>query len=78
MMRSNVVRLWGGFHEARMRRPHENPLPRGHSAIIIQLPDLEACTRDEVRDMAKRFYRAARAQARTEQNERRKLLSTES
>lgn len=64
LQRGNVVHLWGGRYEVRMRRPHEGErfaLP----ARVIRLPDLTACTHDEVRDMARRAFRAERAELRT-------------
>lgn len=60
-MRGNVVYLWSGPNEARMRRPHESPVPRATPARIIQLPDLTATPHDEVRGMARRAFRAERA-----------------
>ncbi|MPZ36664.1 MAG: hypothetical protein GEU95_01155 [Rhizobiales bacterium] len=60
-----IVYLWGGEHEQRMRRPHEGPQRRAEKARVIRLPSLRKFSRDEVRVMARRVFRAERAAMRT-------------
>lgn len=62
MQQGNVIRLWSGRHEQHMRIPAEH---FAAPARVITLPDMTKCSHDEVRDMAKRAFRAERAALRT-------------
>lgn len=64
-MRGNVVYLWSGPYEQRMRRPHEDAHRFATPATVIELPCLFENSHASVRDAFRDHFRQRRAALRT-------------